>query len=88
MDKVKRINIPRELFQGINENENGVNSKSALTLPYADEKGCSLLRSLEKQTKRSLTNNMRLNIIFIGTKDSSNFNVKDPLQLTEKHDVV
>ena len=88
MDKVKRINIPRALFQGISENENGVNSKRALTLPYAGEKGCSLLRSLEKQPKRSLTNNVRLNIIFIGTKHSSYFNAKDPLQLTEKHDVV
>ena len=50
MNEVKRLNIPREHFQGINEN--GVASKRILILPYAGEKGCSIVRSLEKQLKR------------------------------------
>ena len=33
-EKVKRSDIPREHFQGINENENGVTSKRTLILPY------------------------------------------------------
>ena len=37
---VKRLNIPRENFQGINENENEVTSNRTLILSYADEKGC------------------------------------------------
>ena len=52
MNEVKRLNIPREHFQGINENENRVTSNRTLILPYAGEKGCSIVRSLEKQLKR------------------------------------
>ena len=88
MNEVKRSNIPREHFQGINENENGVTSKRTLILPYPGEKGCSIVRSLEKQLKRSLPNNVKPNIVFTGTKLSYSFNVKDPVPFTEKHDVI
>ena len=88
MNEVKRSNIPREHFQGINENENGVTSKRTLILPYAGEKGCSIVSSPEKQLKRSLPNNVKPNIGFTGTKLSSNFNVKDPVPFSEKHDVI
>ena len=50
MNEVKRLNIRREHFQGINENR--VPSKRTLILPYAGEKGCSIVRSPEKQLKR------------------------------------
>ena len=40
MNEVKRLNIPREHIQEVNENENGVTSKRTLILPYAGEKGC------------------------------------------------
>ena len=49
MNEVKRINIPMEHVQGINENENGVNSKKMIVLLYAGERGCLLVRYLEKQ---------------------------------------
>ena len=62
--------------------------KQTLILPYAGEKGYSIARSLEKQLKRSLPNNVKSNIVFTGTKLSSNFNVKDPAPFTEKHDVI
>ena len=88
MNEVKRSNIPREHFQGINEYENGVTSKRTLILPYAGEKGYSIVRSLEKQLKRSLPNNVKPNIVFTGTKLSSNFNVKDHVPFTEKHDII
>ena len=88
MNEVKRSNIPRAHFQGINENENGVTSKRTLIFPYTGEKGGAIVRSLEKQLKRSLPNNVKSNIVFIGTKLSSNFNVKDPVPFTKKHDVI
>ena len=88
INEVKRLNMPREHFQGTDENENGVISKRTLVLPYAGEKGCSIVRSLEKQPKRSLANNVKPNVVFTGTKHSSNFNVKDPVPFTEKHDVI
>ena len=88
MNEMKRSNIPREHFQGINENENGVISKRTLILPYAGEKGCSMVRSLEKHLKQSLRNNVKPNIVFTGTKLSSNFNVKNPAPFTQKHDVI
>ena len=31
---------------------------------------------------------MKSNIVFTGAKLSSNFNVKDPVPFTEKHDVI
>ena len=88
MNEVKRLNIPREHFQGINENKNGVTSKQTLILPYAGEKGCSIVRSQEKQLKRSLPNNVKPNIAFTCAKFSSNFNIKDPGPFTEKHDII
>ena len=65
MNEVKRLNIPKEHFQGRNKNENGVTNKGTLILPYAGEKGCLVVRSLEKQLKRSLRNNMKPNIILL-----------------------
>ena len=88
MNEVKRLHISRKHFQRINENENGVTSKRILILPYAGKKCCSIVRSLEKQLRQSLPNNVKPNIVFIGTKLSSNFNVKDPVPFTEKHDVI
>ena len=71
MNREKRLSIPREHFHGINKKQNGVNSKLKLTLPCACEKGCLLVRFLEKQLKQSLPNNMKPNIIFTGAKLSS-----------------
>ena len=88
MNEVKILNIPRERFQGINENKNGDTSKQTLILPYAGEKDFSIVRSLEKQLKRSLQNNLKPNIVFTGTRLSSNFNVKDPVPFTKNHDVI
>ena len=74
MNEIKRLNIPRENFQEINENEKAVTSKQTLILPCAGEKGWSIVRSLEKQLRRSLPNNFMLNIVFTSTKLSYNFN--------------
>ena len=81
----KRSNISREHFHGINENENEVTSKRKLILLYPGEKGYSIVRS---QLNRSLPNNVNPNIVFTGTKLSSNFNLIDPVPFTKKHDVI
>ena len=77
MKEVKRLKRPREDFQEINENENGFTSKRTLILPYAGEKGCSIVKCLDKQLKRSLPNNVK-----------SNLNVKDPIPFTKKHGII
>ena len=82
MNEVNRSDIPREHFQGINVNVT-FTSKRRLILPYAGEKGCSIVRFLEKQLKQS----QKFLVLFNGTELSSNFNVKDPVPFTEKHDV-
>ena len=88
MNEVKRLNIPKEHFERINENENEVTYKQTLILPYAGEKGCSIVRYLEKQLKRSLPNYVKPNIVFTSTKLSCNFNLEDPLLFIKKHDVI
>ena len=88
MNELKRLDIPREHFQGANKNENGVTSKRTLISPYAGKNGCSIVRYLDKKLKWSLLNNVKPNIAFTGTKVSSNFNVKDPVPFTEKHDII
>ena len=83
MNEVNRLNILKENSQEINENENGGTSWQTLILPYACEKGCSIVRSLEQQLKRS-----QPNTVFICTNLSSNFNVKDPVPFTKKDDII
>ena len=59
-----------------------------MELPYAGKNGSSIVRSLEKQLKQSLPNNVKPNIVFTSTKLSSNFNVEDPIPFTEKRGVI
>ena len=84
MNEVKRSNIPKEHFQGITKikMELPVNEHSFYLILV--KKGCSIVRSIQKQLKRSLPNSMKPNIVFTGTKLSYNFNVKDPYHLLKK----
>ena len=68
--------------------KNGFSRKRTIILSYAWEKGCSVVRSPEKQLKRSLPKSVKPNIFFTGTKLSSNFNVKDPVPSSKKYDVL
>ena len=88
VNEVNRSNIPREHFQGINRNENEVTHKRTLILSYAGENSFSIARSLEKQLKRLLPNNVKPNIILTGAKFSSNLYVKDPVLFNKKHDII
>ena len=49
-----------------------------MKLPYAGEKGCSIIKSLKKHLKKTLPANIEADIIYTGTKLSSQLNnIKD-----------
>jgi hypothetical protein len=85
MKEVKRKRFEQ---RNINIENNDMPSKRTLMLPYAGDKGCNLAHSLEKQFRRSFPPEVKLNIIYTGTKLSSNFSLKDQIPFEEKHDVV
>ena len=52
--------------------------KQIMKLPYAGEKGCSIIKSLKKHLKKTLPANIEADIIYTGTKLSSQLNnIKD-----------
>ena len=58
-----------------------------MKLPYAGEKGCSIIKSLKKHLKKTLPANIEADIIYTGTKLSSQLNnIKDPTPFEEQHD--
>ena len=60
-----------------------------MKLPYAGEKGCSIIKSLKKHLKKTLPANIEADIIYTGTKLSSQLNnIKDPTLFEEQHDLI
>ena len=60
-----------------------------MKLPYAGEKGCSIIKSLKKHLKKTLPANIEADIIYTGTKLSSQLNnIKDPTPFEEQHDLI
>ena len=60
-----------------------------MKLPYAGEKGCSIIKSLKKHLKKTLPANLEADIIYTGTKLSSQLNnIKDPTPFEEQHDLI
>ena len=60
-----------------------------MKLPYAGEKGCSIIKSLKKHLKKTLPANIEADIIYTGTKLSSQLNnIKDPTLFKEQHDLI
>ena len=66
------------------------NSKTQIMkLTYAGEKGCSIIRSLKKHLKKTLAANIKVDIIYTGTKLSSQLNdIKDPTPFEKQHDLI
>ena len=63
--------------------------KPMLILPYAGEKGCTLIKSLKKNLQRALPINIQTCIVYTGTKFSSQLkNIKDPTPSEKQHDIV
>ena len=60
-----------------------------MKLQYAGEKGCSIRKSLKKHLKKILPANIEADIIYTGTKISSQLNnIKDPTPFEEQHDLI
>ena len=56
-----------------------------MKLPYAGEKGCSIIKSLKKHLKKTLPANIEADIIYTGTRLFSQLNnVKDPTPFEEQ----
>ena len=59
-----------------------------MILPYAGEKGCTLIKSLKKNRQRVLPVNIQTRIVYIWTKLLSQLrNIKDPTPFEEQHDI-
>ena len=59
-----------------------------MKLPYAGEKGCSVIKSMKKHLKKTLPANLDADIIYTGKKLSSHLNnIKDPTPFEEQHDL-
>ena len=60
-----------------------------MKLPYTGEKGCSIIKSLKKYLKKTLPANIEADIIYTGTKLSSQLkNIKNPRPFEEQHDLI
>ena len=71
------------------DGENNNMRKLIMILPYAGEKGCTLIKSLKKNLQRVLPVNIQTCIVHTRTKLSSQLrNIKDPTPFEEQHDIV
>ena len=70
-------------------NEFPSNSKSiTLLLPYTEQKGEHLIRSLRKDMHRTLAENVQTSTCYTGTKLGTKFNnIKDLVEKSHQHDV-
>ena len=60
-----------------------------MKLPYAGEKGCSIIKYLRNHLKKTLPTNIEADIIYTRTKLSSQLNnIKDPIPFEEQHDLI
>ena len=60
-----------------------------MKLPYAGEKGCSIIKSLKKHLKKTLPAIIERDIIYTETNLSSQLNnIKDPTPFEEQHDLI
>ena len=68
--------------------ENNKIGKPMMILPYADEKGYTLIKLLKKNLQRVLPVNIQVRIVYTGSKLSSHFrSIKDPTTFEEQHDI-
>ena len=88
MNEVKNVGIPRDHSQEINGNKNRVSNGRTLILQCPYEKDRPLVTSLKKQLRQSQPKIVNANNVFTRTKFSTNFNIKDPVSFTDKHDII
>ena len=57
-------------------------------LPYRGDKGCNIIKSINKCVHKLLPNNTKIEVAFKSTKLSSCFNVKDKIDFEDNHDLI
>ena len=58
-----------------------------MIVPYAEEKGCTLIKSLKKNLQRELPVNIQKRIVFTGSKLSSQLRkIRDPTPFEEQYE--
>ena len=82
----------------ININNNSINIRDInnlsdrgvpiLKLPYQDDRGINVKKSIKMFTKKTLPDNHDVRIILTGTKFCFHFNIKDNTSKQDKHDLV
>ena len=71
------------------DGENNNITKPMMILPYAGEKGCTLIKSLKKILQRALPITIQTCIVYTETMLSSQLkNINDPTLFEEQHDIV
>ena len=59
-----------------------------LFLPYQGDKGCNIIKSMNKCVNKLLPNNTKVEVVFKSTKLSSCFNVKNKIDFEHNHDLI
>ena len=57
-------------------------------LPYQGDKGCNIIKSMNKCVSKLLPSNTKIEVAFKSTKLSSCFNVKDKIDFEHNHDLI
>ena len=70
-------------------NENEIDNKNIhqFLLPYQGDKGCNLIKSMNKCVIKLLPNNTKIEVALKSTKLSSCFNVKDKIDFERNHNL-
>ena len=58
-----------------------------LLLTYQGDKGCNIIKSMNKCFNKSLPNNTKIEVAFKSTKLRSRFNVKDKIDFEHNYDL-
>ena len=83
----KQIVLPTPHIETTDGEKNNIR-KPMMILPYAGEKGCTLIKSWKKNLQTVLPVNIQARIVYTGTKLSCQLrNIKDPTSFEERHDI-
>ena len=59
-----------------------------LLVPYKGKEGDFVIKSMKKRVKTLLPSNIRINLVFTGSKISTCFQLKNKIKLKNNHDIV
>ena len=71
-----------------NEKENDNKKINQLLLLYQGDKGCHIIKPMNKYVNKLLQNNTNIEVTFKITRLTSRFNVKDKIDFERNHDLI